>query len=149
VHQAGRVTGGADLGAGRQHLPHLVGEHCGGGVGVLERERATEAATLVGVGQRDQLEPAHPPQRRLADPQHPQRVAGRVVGDPVREVRADVLDAEHVDQQLRQLVRPGGHQLRPVGQRLVARPAGHIACWWRTEPTHEPDGATTVSYGSN
>ena len=37
--------------------------------------------------------PAHraqQPQRLVADPQHPQRVAGRVVGDPVRVVRADV-----------------------------------------------------------
>src|SRR5215211_8524388 len=23
-----------------------------------------------------------------------------------------------------------------------------ITCWWRTEPTHEPDGATIASYGS-
>ena len=24
-----------------------------------------------------------------------------------------------------------------------------IACWCRTDPTQEPDGATTASYGSN
>ena len=47
--------------------------------------------------------PAHraqQPQRPVADVQQAQRVAGRVVGHAVREVRADVLDAEHVDQEL-------------------------------------------------
>ena len=27
--------------------------------------------------------------------------------------------------------------------------AANVACWWRTEPTHDPDGATITSYGSN
>ena len=49
--------------------------------------------------QLDQLEPAHvaqQPQRRVADARHAQRVAGRVVGDAVRERRADVVDARAV-----------------------------------------------------
>ena len=39
----------------------------------------------------------------VADVQHPQRVAGRVVGDPVRKGGADVLDAETTDEKLAQL----------------------------------------------
>ena len=77
----------------REHVAHLVGEHRGRGVGVLDRERAAEAAALVGAGQLDQVEAAHraqQPQRPVAHPQQPQRVAGRVVGDPVRVVGADV-----------------------------------------------------------
>ena len=108
-------------------LAHLVGEHRGRGVGVLHRERAAEAAALVGAGQLDQVEPAdgaQQPQRPVADPQHPQRVAGRVVGDPVRVVRADVGDAEDVDQELGQLVGARGQLLgarRPARRR---RPGG-------------------------
>ena len=36
-------------------------------------------------------------QRLVADAQQPQRVARRVVGDPVRVAGADITDAEHVD----------------------------------------------------
>src|ERR1044071_7658213 len=46
--------------------------------------------------------------RELAVAAYLQRVAGRVVGDPVRGVGADVLDTEHVDQQLGELVRTPG-----------------------------------------
>ena len=59
------------------------------------------------IRQLDQLDPAHRPQqaqRPLAHAQRAQRVAGRVVGDPVRVVRAHVLDAEHVHEELGQLV---------------------------------------------
>ena len=130
---------------------HLVGQHRGRGVGVLHRERAAEAAALLGAGQLDQVEPAdlaQQPQRLVADPQHPQRVAGRVVGDPVRVRGADVGHPEHVDQQLRQLVGPRRHRRRPVGQPASPASPGHRACWCRTDPTHDPDGATTASYGS-
>ena len=40
------------------------------------------------------------PQRTVPDPQHPQRMAGRVVGDPVRIKGADIIYPEHVDEQL-------------------------------------------------
>ena len=103
--------------------------------------------------QLDQVEAAHlpqQPQRLVADAQHPQRVAGGVVGDPVREVRADVLDAEHVDQQLGQLVGPARRALGGDGQLARRRTCrATIACWCRTQPTHDPDGATTTSQSAN
>ena len=43
----------------------------------------------------------------------------------MRVVGADVLDAEHVGQQLGQLVAAAGHGLGPAGQQLVAGPPGH------------------------
>ncbi len=52
-------------------------------------------------------------------------MAGRMVGDPVRVVGADVLHPEHVGQQLGEFVGAGGHRLRAAGQRLVPVPAGH------------------------
>jgi hypothetical protein len=114
VHQAGGVAGGAQLGTGGQHVAHLVSQHGCRSVGVLERERAAESAALVGGGQLDQVQPAHVPQQPqglVADTEHSQRVTGRVVGHPVREGGADVLDTEHVDEQLGELVRAGGHRL--------------------------------------
>ena len=56
VHQARGVTGGADLGAGGEHAPHLVGQHRGRRVRVLHRERAAEPAADVGVRQRHQVD---------------------------------------------------------------------------------------------
>ena len=46
------------------------------------------------------------PQRGVADVHHPQRMAGRVVGHPVREVRADVGHPEHAGQERGQVVHP-------------------------------------------
>ena len=63
-------------------------------------------------------------QRPVTDPQQPQRVAGRVVGDPVRVERADVGHAEDVDQELGQLVGAARQRRRLVGERVLAGPAG-------------------------
>ena len=68
----------------------------------------------------------------------------------MRERRADVLDAEHVDEELRQLV-----DLRRRSRRRAAAAPGSperrptIACWCRAEPAHDPLGVTTASYPSN
>ncbi len=48
--------------------------------------------------------------------QHPQPVAGRVVGHLVREARAGVGHPEHVDEQLGQLVGPGDRRRRCRGR---------------------------------
>jgi len=111
VRQAGvvgrrhvRRAGAADRGA-------LVGQHRGGDVGVLHREGAAETAALLRAGQLDQVQSAYraeQSQRPVAQPQHPQPVAGRVVGDPVREDGAEVGHPEHVDQQFGEFVDPGG-----------------------------------------
>ena len=86
------------------------------------------------------------PRRAVADAEHPQRVAGRVIGHPVREVGAHVLHAEDVDEELAQLVDDRGDvRGRPVDQRRIAGPRATSACWWRTDPTHEPDGAMIAS----
>ena len=137
VHQAGGVAGGAAPRRRCRARSHLVGEHRRRGVGVLHREGAAEAAALVGAGQLDQVDAAHraqQPQRLVADAQHPQRVAGRVVGDPVREVGADVGHAEHVDQELGQLVAswPRPPRARAASASSPSRRAT-AACWWRTD----------------
>ena len=128
MHQAGTVARGADLGAGGEHAAHLVGEHGRGHVRVLDRERATEAAAHLGIGQLHQIEPgdvAQQPQRAVTGPQQPQRVAGRVVGDAVGVVGPDVLHPQHVGQELRQLEGPGGHVLRAARQAGVPVAPGH------------------------
>ena len=59
VHQAGVVAGDQHLGAGLADVAGLVGAHRHRGVGVLHRERAAEAAALLGARQVDQAQPAH------------------------------------------------------------------------------------------
>ena len=143
VHQAGVVAGDQHLGAGVADVPRLVGAHRDRGVGVLQGEGAAEAAALLGVGQVDQGRGRAPPRaaaRPVADAEHPQRVAGRVVGHPVREVGADVGHAEHVDEELAELVgprrrsprRPPPAPGRPTGRR---RSSAGAAPTRRTSPT--------------
>ena len=57
--------------------------------------------TSLNTGQIDQVDALHVSEqarRAIADSEHPERVAGRVVGDPVREVGAHVVGVQHVDQ---------------------------------------------------
>jgi hypothetical protein len=53
----------------------------------------------------------------------------------VREVRSDVVDTEHVDEQLRELVRPRRDRLGTVREGSVAGPAGQH----RVLVAHRPD----------
>ena len=85
----------------------------------------------------------------VADAEHPQRVARRVVGHPVRERRA------------RRRSPPARRRGTPTARRCAA-PVRSTAstsaaspdrratmpCWWRAQPAHEPDGVTTASYPS-
>ena len=107
VHQARRVDRGADLRARVEHVAQLVAEHRHRGVRVLDRERAAEAAALARLVQSTRSIPRTARSSRAGrspTPQRADRVARRVQRDPVRERRPDVLDAEHVDDELRQLV---------------------------------------------
>ena len=75
VHQARVVPGRADLGLGVEDAPDLVREHRGRGVRVLDREGPAEPATLLGLGELDEVDAPHVPQelqRRVPDLQHPQ-----------------------------------------------------------------------------
>ena len=52
------------------------------------------------LGQLDEIDPADPAQqsqRPIAHAAYPQRMTGRVVGHPVREIGADVRHAQYVD----------------------------------------------------
>lgn len=94
LQQACVIERRAHLGAGVEHVAHLVREHRARGIGVLDREGAPEATARARLGQLDQPDPPHlaqQPQRRIPDLQQPQRMAARVIGDLVREVSADIL----------------------------------------------------------
>ena len=114
-------------GPGAGHGGALVRAHGRGHVRVLHRERAAEAAAHVGVRELGQVETAHraqQPERGIADPQHAQRVAARVVGDPEREAGADVGHPEHVGEQDGQLVDAGHEVVHRAGQAGVPRLGG-------------------------
>ena len=121
-----------------EHVVHLVGQHGRRGVGVLDREGPPKPPAGLGLGQLDQVDAAdltQEPQRPVPDPQHPQAVAGQVVGHPVRVVGADVGDPEHVDQELRQLApRSRGHLAGGRRQLGIAGLLGH--------PGHAGDAPT-------
>jgi hypothetical protein len=123
----------------RQHVGHLVGEHRRRRLGVLDRERAAEAAALVGGGQLHQVEAsggAQQLQRPVADPQQPQGVAGRVVGDPPGDGGLLVVDrgdagSRRRDDRLRagegpQVVGHDGHGLAAVAGVDVHLPAAGL-----------------------
>ena len=134
---------------GVEDAADLVAEHGHRRVGVLDGERAAEPAALLGPGQLDQVDPPdrpQQPQRGVADAEHPQRVAGRVIRHPVRVIGADVLDPQLVDEELRELEHPAATAARPRSA-SPGSPASSAACGYisRTIPTHEADGETTTS----
>ena len=135
------------LGAGLADVPRLVGAHGHRGVGVLDGEGAAEAAALLGAGSSTRSMPRTARSSRarpVADAEHPQRVAGRVVGHPVREVRADVGHPEHVDEELGQLV----GRAAPVRRRLRAgrhRRAADDRVLVPGRAGARPDGVTIAS----
>ena len=131
---------------------HLVGEHRGRGVGVLDRERAAEAAARVGGGQLDEVDAAHRAQqlqragRRRRAAAASGRWGGRSRGAGRRRRRRS----------RRARRRAAGTARRCCAATASARTASassparraSAACWWRTEPAHDPDGATTASQPS-
>jgi hypothetical protein len=122
VHQARRVDGAYDLGPGVEDVADLVRQHRRRHVGVLDREGAAEAAALERIAQLHEIEPAHGAQQALwlvAHAQSAQGVARRVVGDPVWVIRANIVDREHVHEELGELV-----QRRRVLAKLLADHAG-------------------------
>ena len=102
-------------------------EHRRRRVGVLHRERPAEAAARLRVRQLDEVDALHlaqEAQRAVADLEQAQPVARRVVGHAVREVRADVLHAEDVDEQLAELVHARPDRRDLAGQPVVLRQLG-------------------------
>ena len=118
------APGAADVGG-------LVRQHRRGHVRVLHREGAAEAAALVGLGQFDQFDAADRAQQvqlAVAEPEQAHAVAAGVVGDPVREVRAQlrrrVGDAQDIHQELGELVGFGSDVGGPGFQPGVPAAAG-------------------------
>jgi hypothetical protein len=106
LREAGAVDGGYDIRASLEDRVDLVVEDRARGLGVLQGKRAAEAAALVRVGEIDQVDVPHRPkqaQRPLAEPEHAERVTGRVVRHASLERRSDVDDARRPHEELRQL----------------------------------------------
>ena len=75
LHKARAIAGADTVGSRRHDRRQLLVEHRGRNVSVLHRERASEAATFLGVGKIEKLDSAHGPkqlQRGIPDSQKPQ-----------------------------------------------------------------------------
>ena len=105
VHQTRAVTSTDALGSGCSDRRQLLVEHRARDVSVLDGEGATETTTLFRVGKSDELEPrdrAKEPLRRVTDPEEPQRMAGRMVGNRALIRRTDILYPENSRKKLRE-----------------------------------------------
>ncbi len=81
----------------------------------------------VSARQLDQVDPTHGAEKLqwgIADPNHAERMAGRVVGHPVGVVSPDILDAQLVDQKLGELEDPRGELAHGLSQLVVFRQLG-------------------------
>ena len=159
LHQAGIVGRRADLGAGVEDAAQLVAEHRHRGVGVLDRERAAEAAAFLarrGSSTRSIPRTARS-SRSGASPtgSSAERVAGRVVGHAVRVIGADILDAQLLDQELRQLEharhqcdhRRASAASPSVSARLRRKAADVDArCRWRDDHLGVPERLDKVAH---
>ena len=105
----------------------LVRAHRHRDVGVLDGERAAEAAALVGARQVDEAEPVHGPEqpaRPVADLQQPERVAGRVQRDrPIELAPTSVTPRSSTSSSLSSRT-PGHAAPRPPPGAPIARIGG-------------------------
>jgi len=130
LHEAARVAGHEAVGAGALHVGQLLVEDGRGDVGQPDRERAAEAAALVGLRKLHQLNASEAleqfsPRRRLT--QAAQQMAGIMVGHRALEGRLDAVHAEHLDQELGELARLCREPLgRCPERRVVLEQAGEL-----------------------
>ena len=139
VQQAGRIARAHRVRPARDHAVELRVEHRRRHVGVLDGERATESAALLGVRQLDELHARNRPQQRdrqVAEPEEAERVAGRVVGE-----RAPVGGAD-VERPACSTRNSESSRVRPGTPRSSSRSSE--TCF-RTCAAHEPEGVTIAS----
>ena len=106
LHEAGVVEGGDDFGVGFEDAGFFFAKHGEGDVGVFDGEGAPEAAALFFAGEFAEVEAADLVEEldgSVADVEHTQGVAGRVIGDGVGEGGADVGGAEAVYEEFGEL----------------------------------------------
>ena len=122
--------------------------HAARGVGALHAPRAVPG----GVGELDEVDAsdvAQQPQGFVADAEHTQRVAGRMVGDPVgKYAPTSSVPTPSTSSS------DSSYMWSSDASAAAARPASPyrcatIVCWWRTDPTQDPEGATTTSQSAN
>ena len=126
-------------------LADLLVDHRVGDVGVLDRERAAEAAAYLAVGHLDEFEAGDLGEQRARlalDVELAQARAAVVIGRAARRARRARVHAAHIDQE-------GGQLVDALGERDGAAPPRRVVLQQLRDsatcsmPAHEPDGATT------
>lgn len=125
LHQAGVVEGGDYVGASVDDARILFCEHGGRDTCILDGEGATEAAALFLIWELHELQVADGAEQlagSVADVQHAEGVAGRMVSDFLGELGSYVFEGEAVGKQFGEL-EDAGKEAAHVGQesRIVLR----------------------------
>ena len=130
VHQAAEVAGKQRGRAGRGDRFGLLLDDGVGDVGILDAERAAEAAAHIGVLQFDQLQSGdrfQEPPRLVADGKLAQARAGVVIGHRAGEGGVDRRHAAHIDQKADQFEHLGGKRHRAIlPSRVVGEQLGVV-----------------------
>src|SRR2546428_14170299 len=124
--EAPRVAGDEARGAGGVDVLERLREDLGGHLRQAHRERSAEAAALVGARQLDELDALEVSQdlpRALGLVESPQQMARVVVGDTPADGRPEPASAEHLDEELRELVGPPREAERVRLQRWILHEA--------------------------
>ncbi len=134
LHEATGVDRDHRARAGAHDGVDLGARHGAGDFVELDGERAAESAALFGDVHLAQLEAAHVPEqaaRAVLDVELAQRVAAVVIGDDFFAPGAHVVDAGHVEQELRKLPNFRSHRargfehLRLLGKKLLEMMRDH------------------------
>ena len=125
LHQAGVVEGGDYVSSSVDDARVLFGEHGGRNICILDGEGAAEAAALFLIWELYELQVADGAEQlagSIADVQHAEGVAGRVVSDFLGELGAYVFEGETIGKQFGEL-EDAGKEAAHVGQegRIVLR----------------------------
>lgn len=120
VYQAAVVEGGAVFGVCGSDILEFGSEHSRGDIAVFDRKCPAEATAAVEVGERGVVEAAdfaEETEGAVAQVQSPQTVTACVIGDSVRKIRANVFDAETVNEEFAELI----NARQQVMKRALAR----------------------------
>ena len=94
------IERGTEFSSRSQHILQLGGQHGRGNFGILDAESAAESAAAIEIVERGKFKPANvieQAQRPIPELESAQAMATRVVGHPMREIGADILDLKPAD----------------------------------------------------
>lgn len=129
VHETAVVTGCAGVSSGVEDGRDFLFQHRAGDPCILDSERSSEAAASLDAVEFDEVDSADGLQEAkwaVAEGQTAEAVTAGVVGDAVRKVSTNVLEAETAGEKLREFKYPGKESFDVGGEATIVYRCDHL-----------------------